>query len=284
VNLALSINGLGSLWAMGKRLGLNPPDRVKYALSWYMSRRAIASLAPGYFIVRLPGGSRVPIRPNGADHNTLADTFARRLYELPAAGVRRVLDLGANIGAATVFLAAKFPGAEFACVEPFPDNQTMLREAIRLNRLRATVLEGAAGVVSGKADLYLTGAPDSFSLTPAAAGAPTLRVRSFTVPEILAKLGWEEIDLLKIDIEGYEKTLFRENNGWLHRVRWIVGEAHGHVNYRIDDVRADLAPLGFEVTLRSYEPKYELTIFEARRGDIAAPAAGFDEAAGRVRK
>ena len=77
--------------------------------------------------------------------------------------------------------------------------------------------------------------------------AHRLRVRQFTVPELLLALGWEGIDVLKIDIEGYEKTLFHGNNAWLSRVRWIIEEAHGHVNYSIDDVRADLAPFGFKV-------------------------------------
>ena len=107
---------------------------------------------------------------------------------------------------------------------------------------------------------------DAFSLTPSKGSAQKLRVRLFAVPELLAALGWDEIDLLKIDIEGYEKTLFRGNNAWLSRVRVIVGEAHGHVGYGIDDVRADLAPFGFQVTLKSFDAKNGLTIFEARNG------------------
>ena len=267
MNIATSIAGAPSLWTTGGRLGLNPLDRVKYVLSWYLSRRTfLATIAPAYFIVRLPGGIRAPIRPNGVDRGTLADIFERRLYDVNAAGVRRVLDLGANIGAATLFFASRFPEAEFACVEPFPGNRAVLRETIKLNRIRATVFEGAVGTGAGEADLHLSGNADSFSLTPAEASAQKLRVRQFAVPELLAALGWDEIDLLKIDIEGYEKTLFRGNNAWLSRVRVIVGEAHGHVGYGIDDVRADLAPFGFQVTLKSFDAKNGLTIFEARNG------------------
>jgi len=95
--------------------------------------------------------------------------------------------------------------------------------------------------------------------------AHRLRVRQFTVPELLLALGWEGIDVLKIDIEGYEKTLFHGNNAWLSRVRWIIEEAaHGHVNYSIDDVRADLAPFGFKVRQKSFDTNNRLTIFEAR--------------------
>jgi FkbM family methyltransferase len=268
VMIAKSIQGARALWTTGRRLGLNPPDRVKYALSCYASRchPLFARAAPLHFTVQLPGGIKALIRPNGVDHGTLADIFDRRLYELSADGVKRVLDLGANIGAATLFFAARFPQAEFACVEPFPGNLAVLREAIRLNRIRATVFGGAVGTEAGEADLHVDGHPDAFSLTPAEPSTHKLRVRQFSVPELLDALGWNEIDLLKIDIEGYEKTLFRGNNAWLSRVRLIIGEAHEHVGYQIGDVRADLAAFGFQVRLNSCDAKHGLTIFEARNG------------------
>jgi len=266
VKIAASIVGARVLWTTGGRLGLNLLDRVKYALSWYLSRchAKLASIAPAYFTVQLPGGIRAAIRPNGVDCGTLRDIFDSRLYDLRASGVTRVLDLGGNIGAATLFFAAQFPEAEFACVEPFPGNLAVLRETIRANRIRATVFDGVVGIDAGEADLYVGCNPDAFSLTPAKTSAPKLRVRQFSVPELLDLLGWDRIDLLKIDIEGYEKTLFRHNNAWLSRVRLIIGEAHGHVCYEIGDVRADLAPFGFEVIQKSYDAENLLTIFEAR--------------------
>jgi FkbM family methyltransferase len=252
----------------GRRLGLNAPDRLKYALSWYLSRpfALLAAVAPEHFILQLPGGIRAAIRPNGVDFRTLADIFDRRPYQLSGSGIRRVLDLGAYIALATLFLSSRFPEAEFGCVEPFPPNLGMLRRNIRLNNTRATVFEGAVGTDPGEADLDVGGQVDNFSLTPGEASAKKLRVRQFAVPEILATLGWDAIDLLKIDIEGYERTLFRRNNAWLSRVRLIIGEAHGHVGYGIEDVRADLAPLGFEVRRLSFAAQYGLTIFEARNG------------------
>jgi FkbM family methyltransferase len=252
MNIATSITEARSLWATGRRLGLSAPDRLKYTLSWYLSRPFpfLAAVAPEYFILQLPDGSRAAIRPNGVDLRTLADIFDRQLYELSGSGIRRILDLGANIGLATLFLSSRFPEAEFACVEPFPGNLGMLRRTIHLNSIRATVFEGAVGTDPGEADLDVGGQADNFSLAPGEASATKLRVRQFAVPEFLAALGWDAIDLLKIDIEGHEKTLFRRNNEWLSRVRLIIGEAHGHVGYGIDDVREDLAPLGFEVRRR----------------------------------
>ncbi len=255
-----------SLWASAGKLGLNPLDRVKYLLTWGLSNRhpLLARMAPAHFVVHLPCGMRAPIRPNCVDGKTVYEIFSGRLYDLSANGVKRVLDLGANIGAATMFFASRFPGAEFACVEPFPGNQLVLREAIRLNLIRATVFAGAVGTDSSDVDLHVGNDPDMHSLTPASPSAQTIRIRQFTVPDLMSALGWDYIDVLKIDIEGYEKVLLHRNNAWLSRVRLIIGEAHGHVDYGIEDVRADLAPFGFNVTLKSFDAKHGLTIFEAR--------------------
>ena len=268
MNIAASVRQARSLWTTAGRLGLGPLDRCKYLLSWYLSSRhaLLSKFAPSHFVVRLAGGIQAPLRPNGVDGKTLSDVFDARLYDLNAGTVKRVLDLGANIGAATMFLASRFPEAEFACVEPSPANRVILRESIRLNHIRATVFEGAVGVDSGRAELHMGSDPDMFSLTPASPSAHKLQVRQFTVPELLEALGWEQIDVLKIDIEGYEKVLLCRNNAWLRRVRLIIGEAHGHVNYGIEEVRADLAPFGFAVALKSFDAPFRLTIFEARNG------------------
>jgi FkbM family methyltransferase len=259
--------GARSLWTTSGKLGLGLVDRVKYALSWYLSRHALLTMiAPAHFVMQLPGKVQAPIRPNGVDCRTLTDIFGNHVYHLQADRVKRILDLGANIGATTLFLASRFPEAKFACVEPFPGNQAMLRETIKLNNIPATVFEGAIGADAGEADLYVGCAADMYSLTPTDLSAQTIRVRKFTVPEILSSLGWDEIDLLKIDIEGYEKTLLHENNVWLNKTRMIIGEAHGHVGYRIAEVRADLAPFGFTVTQNSFDSESGLTIFEARKG------------------
>lgn len=270
MSIAGSISGVGALWTKGGRLALNPLDRVKYALSYYLNRRALlAAMAPQHFVVHLSGGIRAPIRPNGVDFKTLADIFDHQFYNVSETHTaKRILDLGANIGMATLYFAGRFPKAELACVEPSPGNRVILRETIRLNAIRATVFDGAVGTDSGEFDLDVGAQPDMFSLTPAHSSTQKLRVRLFTVPEMLATLGWDEIDLLKIDIEGYEKTLFRENNSWLSRVRLIIGEAHGHVGYGVDEVRADLEPLGFEVIEKSYDPRWGLTIFEARNKSL----------------
>lgn len=265
MRVGASIAGARSLWRTGGDLGLSAIGRVKYALSWYLHHDLLSPLAPSHFVVKLPGGMLAVIRPNGVDCHTLKDIFWGRIYESGTDGVKRVLDLGANIGLASLFFASKCPDAEFACVEPFPGNRVVLKEAIRLNHIQAVVFEGAVGTTAGTGELHIGCEPDMFSMTPAVKSAETLRVRTFSVPEILSAMRWDGIDLLKIDIEGYEKTLLSQDNDWLKLVKTIIGEAHGHADYGISDVKAHLEPFGFHVTQKSFDPGSGLTVFEARR-------------------
>ncbi len=264
MSIATSIAGLKKLWRTGASLGLGTMDTARFSLSWYMRSPLVSAFAPSFFDVRLPGGQRALLRPNGVDRSTLNDIFGLRLYETDALNVHRVLDLGSNVGLATLFFSSRFPHAEFACVEPFKGNVAILRELIRRNGINASVFEGAIGIAAGECELFVGCEPDMFSLTPGVAAGNTIRVQQFSVTDILGAMNWDQVDLLKIDIEGYEKILLNRENEWLRCVRTVVGEAHGHVGYGIEGVRADLEPLGFEVSLKSYQEEFGLTIFEAR--------------------
>jgi FkbM family methyltransferase len=268
MNIASSIAHARTLWDNGRKLDLIVADRAKLTMAYYISRSALLGhLAPPHFTLQLPGGYKACIRPNGRDQAALAEIFGIKPYQpaQSAANPKRILDLGANIGMATLFLTTQFPDAEIASVEPFPGNLAILRENVRLNQIRSTIFAGAVGVSSGEAELSVGNVADAVSLVPASdAGRQTkLRVKQFSVDEIMDQLHWTQIDLLKIDIEGYEKTLFKSNNAWLGRVNQIVGEAHGHVGYGIKEVRADLEPFGFKLIEKYYDAVHELTIFEA---------------------
>ena len=277
-----SLRQATGLWRTATDAHLSPASRVKYMLSYYFGRPGLANVAPAHLSLALPSSLRrrltARLRPNGGDHNTFGEVFQRRLYANDATNVYRVLDLGANIGLSTLFLASQFPDAEFACVEPSSDNCAVLRAVLARNGIKAVVIQAAIGPSCEQAELHLTSDASSFSLVPAIPSARRERVMQVTVPQVLELLGWSAIDLLKVDIEGYERWLFSRNNSWLGCVERIVGEAHGHIGYGIDQVRADLAPFGFHVVFKSYDTRYALTVFEGRRAAGALSRQGRAEA------
>jgi hypothetical protein len=90
-----------------------------------------------------------------------------------------------------------------------------------------------------------------------------LVVRQMTVPEIMSAEQWDRIDILKIDIEGYERVLLRENAHWLSRVSYIVGEIHQ--GYDFQDLSTDLKPYGFRTIQKSSVTEYGQVTFVALR-------------------
>jgi hypothetical protein len=127
------------------------------------------------------------------------------------------------------------------------------------------VFEAAVGISDGSTDLFISVDPTAISITPGVETTHKITVEQISVPSVMNKMGWNHIDLLKVDIEGYEKTLFSSGNDWLQYVNLIVGEAHAHVQYRFDDVVRDLTPFGFLVTRKQTDPVYGMVVFEARR-------------------
>jgi hypothetical protein len=70
------------------------------------------------------------------------------------------------------------------------------------------------------------------------------------MPQILQRLGWRAVDLLKVDIEGAEESLFSESPHWLSMIGAIVLEIHP--NTTPERIQAFLAPYGFHLRRQCY--------------------------------
>ncbi len=195
--------------------------------------------------------ARVLLRPNGVDYAVQHDVFVKELYRSAVTGVN---------GISTLCLNALYPAAQIVSVEPLPGNIEMLREMIALNGLleSVTVIPQAVGVQDGTAVLNISPDPTANSLVPRNRGDKPLEVAQIAMAPLMRQMQWPRIDVLKIDIEGYEKTLFRENTEWLSKTRFIVGEGHGHVGYDFGAVERDLTMYGFKLTHEYQDPHYEI--------------------------
>jgi FkbM family methyltransferase len=160
---------------------------------------------------------------------------------------RRILDLGGNIGFGAVFFSRIFPEAKLAVVEPDPRNLPLLRKNLGLNGVSATVIEGAIGSAAGTLKLRYGVNPTCSSLAGTGLHelSDTVEVAVTTVPEVMARAGWDQIDLVKIDIEGAEEELLASDNQWLAKVGAIIMEIHP--NTTIERLNGYLAPFGFSL-------------------------------------
>jgi FkbM family methyltransferase len=234
------------LWSLTRRLRLRAPSAARVFFAYYSGRRRLLRrMAPETMVIDIPGWGKVPIRPNGQDHILLTQIFVHEEYRLRADKVRRIVDLGANIGMATVYLNRLFPEAEIACVEPSPQNTPLLKQAIALNRIRASVFEAAIGPTEGSVDLFLSSEPYCTSVVNAINSVGVVRVPQVSMRHVMRQMGWDDIDLLKIDIEGAERSVLTENNSWLDKVRMVIGESHVDVGYSYAQLQRDLGEHGF---------------------------------------
>jgi len=160
------------------------------------------------------------------DHSILREIFDNDYYEVKARPeIKRVLDVGGHVGCFSALWSTHNPDADVVAVEPHPDNQETLRANAATFGFR--VVEAAVAYRPLKLWSSLTVDPGCTATSKLAPEGITVPLK--TLREICGELGWDQVDLLKVDIEGGEFDLFR--SGDLSLVREVVGEWHGRSEF-----------------------------------------------------
>jgi FkbM family methyltransferase len=129
---------------------------------------------------------------------------------LPPDGV--ALDIGANIGLSALAFAALVPQGRVVAVEPSPRTAAALRATLALNRLqdRVAVEAVAVSAAPGEAAFHFDAAHSAGSKlviegTMDRAGlAPPVAVPVTTLDALVAAHALPRLDLVKVDVEGFE--------------------------------------------------------------------------------
>jgi FkbM family methyltransferase len=204
--------------------------------------------------LKRPFKGDVFLRERGSDMATFEEIVVEEVYKtvLPSVkNVKTVIDLGANIGLASLYLAYHYPACQILCVEPNPETYgLLLRNVGKLNRSgRCKTLNAAvwgshqwlAPDQKNAADRYSTFA------VRAALENESSALEGYTMNEILNYSGFDRVDLLKVDIEGAERELFSSQDlSWLDRVGAIAIEFHedSRISSGFDD---KMRRYGFEI-------------------------------------
>lgn len=186
------------------------------------------------------------LRRGGSDARAFEQVFLGDFYnlrgsprgpELVQAFERRrrrrrplIVDLGANIGLASLYLASQWPGARIVAVEPDAGNFAQLQRNFALSSAAAAEFDAVQAAVashSGWARIANPGGPAAGLRTAAAsAGAPGA-IPALSLDELLARAPECEPFLVKIDIEGAEADLFQAGPpAWMARFPVLVVEPH----------------------------------------------------------
>ena len=206
-------------------------DRVFYLLDHAWDRYT-GLPGTGVRRYRLRGGGAVFLRCGSTDRKVFDEVFLEQIYAasldpLPSDGAPMVLvDLGANIGLSTVYLARRMNLTRIVAVEPCPGNFRMLVENTLENTQGlagcCTVVQAFAGAERGFANLVDAGF-GAWGMRMGAAstwGTPVLPLAEIVPDAPGARV------LLKCDIEGSERHLFRSLRDWENIVDFIILELH----------------------------------------------------------
>jgi FkbM family methyltransferase len=175
--------------------------------------------------VTMKDGTRLSYRLNRGDVQAIREIWLDEVYRTPAEAehLGLVVDLGANIGFTSVYLARRLAGARVVAVEPDPANAALLRRNLAQNGIDALVVEAAIGPRDGTARFR----SNRESNLGYVAEDGDLSVPMLSVPTLLERADATTGGfLLKLDIEGGEEQLFTGELGWLGDVELLLPEFH----------------------------------------------------------
>jgi FkbM family methyltransferase len=184
------------------------------------------------------GGRPLYLRKWGTDLVTFNEVFVKQVYRPVVENVkqcRTLLDVGSNVGLATIYFTRHFH-CKAMCVEPNPETFAVLSK----NLLGTADLLHAA-VWSQPCMLTPEFKEARFStscMRPNGSG----KVPGVPMAELIAKSGFETVDMVKMDVEGAEVEAFKGDRSWLRKVRALAIEFHG-------DSRRDM---GFDAVMEEY--------------------------------
>ncbi len=158
---------------------------------------------------------------------------------------KSIIDGGANIGLTSAYLLARYPTARTIAVEPFEDTLNICRKNLAAYKGRAQILPKAIWSQDGYVMLDPKGEEWANQVrSPQAGEAGGV---SAVAMSTLVELCGGSVDLLKLDVEGGEKEIFKPGmTSWLSSVRNILIELHDQEC--IDRFFAAMAPYDYELS------------------------------------
>lgn len=237
----IDLNNIRNGWAFSRLLGMPTAARL------HLMRVLPSKNREAVTQVKVPGlANGIWVRPHGSDMKVVLQTFAERDYGLgwcepyrahmlalcksirEAGDVPLIIDAGANVGASTMLFASAFPDCHIYAIEPDANNFATL-EANVGDKPNITLFH--AGLWSKPTNLAMEHDGDTgwaCRVQEHSVGKATM-LPSVTLPELLAKNPRMRPVIVKIDIEGAEVEVLKENTGWVNDIPLMVFEAHDNL-------------------------------------------------------
>ena len=174
-------------------------------------------------------GAEFVYRRELGDLETIHEVWVEEIYRFPTTIAPEVIvDLGAHIGLASLWMAKHYGSTTIIAVEANPENADLARRNLEENAVTGSVINAAIAAEAG--DGYFADLTQSNVGRLSDTGRPVKRI---TMEDVLRLVpAGKSIDLLKIDIEGGEVDVLSAPDRWIGSVKAIAAEFHPPV---VDD-------------------------------------------------
>lgn len=201
---------------------------------------------------------KMTVRKQSRDLLVFSEFFLEEGYLFHAKKIERkedvkfILDAGANIGCAALFLYVWFPNAKIVCLEPETENFQLLTRNVQINGLSGkidVVNKAIWNTVTRLNLMQRDWSTDAFHVMDKEISDEVISTtETITISRVMDDVGAERIDFLKMDIEGAEKVLFEDrqhSKDFLSHVRHLVIEVHEEF-VATEFICSSLEELGFK--------------------------------------
>lgn len=172
------------------------------------------------------------LRLKTSDVETFEQVFLDEEYEFDInLSPSVIVDAGANIGLASIYLVNRYPQAKIIAIEPEKSNYELL---LRNVAPYPGIIPVQAALWHRNEEINLVDPglgnwgfmTDPKNSQEQSHGNTCHAVEAMTVNKIMETFGLDKIDILKIDIEGAEKEVFSDSSAWINKVDSIIVELH----------------------------------------------------------
>jgi FkbM family methyltransferase len=142
-----------------------------------------------------------------------------------------IIDAGANIGTAAIYFARKYPNAKVFAIEPEQENYDILLKNIDKYKNIIPIKAALWGQNEVRVLQDRFTGPWGYTIAETAneKSATAQRIECLTIGSLLQRHNLHNIDILKLDIEGAEKSVLENSDAWINNVTIIIAELHDRI-------------------------------------------------------
>lgn len=218
-------------------------EAIQSVREYILQEGGIFREEPHYTYIELPSAYKINLRTPSSDYHVFEEIWINKEYEFLirdylskySSPPKTILDIGANIGCASLYFAHHFPEAAIYSVEAEKTNFDQLSMHLHLNPATQIKAYHRAFWINSEEELVVStafrdGREWAFSVSEKCQeSSKQSTVQTISLPKLMEEEKLMQVDILKIDIEGAEQKILNDRFTlqWIgDKVKYLAMEIH----------------------------------------------------------